>query len=120
MCKVSPSSICKIGKVPHRANGRRNDAIEKRREFEGQHRLARKVTEVPSQAPVACASRPGERFVYLLVCTRLDIPLCYALVMAPQRGRGKLTSQSAFGRSTRGPPRSWKSGENGTRVYERY
>ena len=32
----------------------------------------------------------------------------------------KPTSQSAFGRSTRGPPRSWKRGKNGTRAYERY
>jgi hypothetical protein len=39
---------CKIGKVPHRTNGRRDDAIEKRREFEGEHRPAHKVTEVPS------------------------------------------------------------------------
>jgi hypothetical protein len=27
-------------KVPHRTNGWRDDAIEKRREFEGEHRVA--------------------------------------------------------------------------------
>jgi hypothetical protein len=38
----------KIDKVPHRTNGRRDDAIEKWRELEAEHRLAHKVTEVPS------------------------------------------------------------------------
>jgi hypothetical protein len=38
----------KIDEVPHRTNGRRDDAIEKWREFEAEHRLAHKVTEVPS------------------------------------------------------------------------
>ncbi len=34
--------------VPHRTNGRRDYAIEKRCKFEGEHGLAHKVTEVPS------------------------------------------------------------------------
>ena len=85
--KVSISLTCKIDKVPHRTYGRRDDAVEKRREFEGQHRLAHEVTEVPSQAPVARARRPRERFVYLLIFMLLDTPLCYGLAMATQRER---------------------------------
>jgi hypothetical protein len=47
--------VRKVDQVTHRTNGRRDDAVEKRGEFEGQYGLAHKVTEVPCEARVACA-----------------------------------------------------------------
>jgi hypothetical protein len=55
----------------HGTNGRRNDSIEKRSEFEAQHRITDKAAEVSRQARFARVHRPRERLVDLFILTCL-------------------------------------------------